>query len=395
MRTRDRRSAGGEDRPGRSGQARRAPGQASATLLPCPERMRQAWEAVRPDSGTHPVYWLSRMMGWKPKDGNAWGDADKRAALDKGHGAINAQVRQDLARHVLDRRREWLAPRERERTAHRLRLTATTDAVLWLASPGPLEVGLAFHHVYGFPVLPGSALKGLARRTARETLTEDVVKARYGATDETGPVAFLDGIPAGEWAVQRDVMTPHFMRWYRGDSGVLPDDTESPVPVGFLSIKAGSCFEAAVLARGLEEAAHLDGVIGDLRRGLDELGLGAKTAAGYGVFAADVVPPDPPERSSVGKEAAALGTSAPLEVEPITGLSREAVAVSEAIRSLRPADVKPRLAALVSQIERCPVEERPPLASELREQIRNLGFKAKEIREFVKRYPVLAFGEGG
>ena len=37
--------------------------------------------------------------------------------------------------------------------------------VLGLSSESPFEVGLRLHHTYGTPVIPGSALKGLDRKS--------------------------------------------------------------------------------------------------------------------------------------------------------------------------------------------------------------------------------------
>lgn len=365
----DARTPGASRGPGlRDERPRTPPG---ASLIPVPARASEAWQRVSVDSGTHPVYWLSRMVKWKPKNGTPWGDADKKAALDEARRAIDARARHELAVRVLARRRAWLKPRECQ--ARCLRLTARTDAVLWLASPGPLEVGLALHHLYGFPVLPGSALKGLARRVARQVHGEAVAAARYGREDEGGPVTFLDGLPLGTWKVQLDVMTPHYGGWYR--EGRLPDDTESPIPVQFLVIGAESAFEAWLLARHPEDAMHLDGIVEDLRAGLDELGLGAKTAAGYGVFELQAV-------------------EAPSEVQPPASLrapsqSAEAQAVASQIAALRAHEARGRLAAIVNAIERCPAPERGALASRLRARLAELGFKPRDLRDFEQRYPIL------
>ncbi|HWP34533.1 MAG TPA: type III-B CRISPR module RAMP protein Cmr6 [Thermodesulfobacteriota bacterium] len=349
--------------------------------------MRQAWESLRSSSAAssaaHPVYWLARMVAWDSQGQRPWADPDKKSALSSGLGAIGSQARRDLAASVLERRRAWLAPRERAGTARRLRLTARSDAVLWLASPGPLEVGLALHHLYGFPVLPGSSLKGLARRVAVAIHGKDCAEARYGRQEEAGPVAFLDGLPTGEWTVQSDVMTPHFTRWYRGDPGQLPDDTESPVPIGFLSIGAGSSFELALVARRAADAVHLDGVVQDLRRGLDKLGLGAKTAAGYGIFALCVEsPPAAPPAAATTAPAATASRSAAAE------------ALSAQISALRYQEVKGRLAAIAAAIERCPEHERADLVDAVRRRLVALGFRGREIRELETRYPILRITSG-
>lgn len=44
--------------------------------------------------------------------------------------------------------------------------------VIGLGNKGALEIGLTFHRVYGFPIIPGTALKGLARAAALWEITE-------------------------------------------------------------------------------------------------------------------------------------------------------------------------------------------------------------------------------
>lgn len=384
---------GGQERPRGGGTQGRRPDTATVRV-PVPVRVEAAWKGFSPQDGTHPAYWLARMVPWMPeKNGppgragaplqsRAWprgARAAKDDALRSTQDAINTKIRFDLAAQVLARRRAWLLARERAGTARRLHLTARTEAVLWLASAGPLEVSLALHHLYGVPILPGSALKGLARRVARLTAGDSAASARYGAQEDSGPVAFLDGLPSAGWTVQRDVMTPHYGKWYRGEG--LPDDTESPVPIGFLSIGPGSCFEAALVARNDAGARHLDGIVEDLRRGLDELGLGAKTAAGYGVFALEVAPPGAAEAVPPGREERATAAKA--------RESAEAAAVRSQISSLRRHEVSGRLAALAASIERCAQSEREALVAVLRSRLQQLGFKAREIQGFEQRYPIL------
>jgi CRISPR-associated protein Cmr6 len=343
-------------------------------------RITEAWRRVSTSTDTHPGYWLSRMIGWvrrRDAKGNAstidWAqcEANKKGALEQACRAINAPGRQALARCALARRQAWLAPLERAGRARRLHLVARTEAILWLASPSPLEVGLALHHLYGFPVLPGTALKGLALRVA---CAQDAgeARARYGTTDHAGSVAMLDGLPVEPWSVGLDVMTPHFGEWYR--SRRPPDDTESPVPVNFLVIGAGSTFEVALVGRGPGRPGHLDAATGDLERGLDELGLGAKTAAGYGVFAVQGRPPleaAPPRGASGG-------------AGPAPSRSHQASATAAQIDSLKRPEVRGRLRAVLDAIDRCAEGERAALRVALRGRLAALGISEKELRELAK-----------
>jgi len=103
----------------------------------------------------------------------------------------------------------------------------------------------------------------------------------FGSTDERGAVTFFDAWwwPTSENAVipiHQDVMTVHHQDYYQGKSECPPSDVDDPVPVAFASVTG----------------SYLVGVEGDpgwcdvalrlLKLGLSELGIGAKTNAGYG-----------------------------------------------------------------------------------------------------------------
>jgi CRISPR/Cas system CMR subunit Cmr6 (Cas7 group RAMP superfamily) len=47
-----------------------------------------------------------------------------------------------------------------------------------LRNESPLEAGLALHHTYGMPIIPGSALKGLCRRAALRVQSEKKTRRR-------------------------------------------------------------------------------------------------------------------------------------------------------------------------------------------------------------------------
>lgn len=153
------------------------------------------------------------------------------------------------------------------------------------------EIGLALHGTYGWPVIPGSALKGLAAAWASQSGADDADVRRVfgsprpGASDLApgrGSVRFLDAIPSREpIAVVADVLTPHVKPYYdsmaTGAVPVPPAEYHNPVPLMFLTVRGSYAVDlygdhagdVALAARWLTEAG-------------DELGAGAKTAAGYG-----------------------------------------------------------------------------------------------------------------
>ena len=106
-----------------------------------------------------------------------------------------------------------------------------------LGRKGALEVGFTFHR-YGFPILPGSSIKGVARACARLALKmrdphdldappdfETVFgrAPRPGEGEEAaqaGHAIFFDAIPGAMPKLELDLMNPHVPEYYR-EKGVL------------------------------------------------------------------------------------------------------------------------------------------------------------------------------
>ena len=159
------------------------------------------------------------------------------------------------------------------------------------------QVGLSLHGTYGWPVIPGSSLKGLAlawARSSSEAKPDDVERV-FGTTKHAGSVRFLDAFPAGRpVAVEADVLTPHVKPYYdsmadsRARSLVSPAEYHNPVPVTFLTVRG----TYAVDLYGPDQD-DLKLVAGWLRQAGDELGAGAKTAAGYGYLIVEPAPGGP------------------------------------------------------------------------------------------------------
>jgi CRISPR/Cas system CMR subunit Cmr6 (Cas7 group RAMP superfamily) len=150
----------------------------------------------------------------------------------------------------------------------------------------PSGTGFPIEATTGLPVIPASGLRGAARRVLEPADANRLFGSAPEAEKLTqGSVNVLDGIPL--WPVEfvHDVLTPHHASYY-SEKG-FPDGKDSPTPVGILSIKNAK-FQAHVLpsspgtpVEDLELAAKA------IRTAADNLGLGAKTAAGYGYIYED------------------------------------------------------------------------------------------------------------
>lgn len=55
--------------------------------------------------------------------------------------------------------------------------------VVGLGLPSPLETGITLHHLYGFPYLPGSAIKGVTRAWRMQRIAEELGIPRLNAPD--------------------------------------------------------------------------------------------------------------------------------------------------------------------------------------------------------------------
>jgi CRISPR type III-B/RAMP module RAMP protein Cmr6 len=183
--------------------------------------------------------------------------------------------------------------------------TTQTRLVIGLGLPSPLETGFLLDRLTGCPYLPGSSVKGMLRAAARLVRQEELVGEKTfwdshferifgpeiapGANPKTGSAIFYDALPVRWPNLEVDVLTPHYGKYYR--EGAIPGDWDNPIPVPFLTIKAGTTFHFYIQAAG-PDGESLKRL---LDTALDWLGIGAKKSSGYGVFGAN----PPPEAETV------------------------------------------------------------------------------------------------
>lgn len=202
------------------------------------------------------------------------------------------------------------------------------------------DVGLTVDHTWGVPIIPGSALKGLTAHYVEATygpnapdlppweqLDEErlradyqgvtwengrmlrgpgaVYRALFGAPDTRGDeqmrelgfeagatsglVTFHDALyvpgsaadtkSAADYPFAPDVLTVHHKEYYNTRGANFPNDYDSPNPVSFLTVRPGCRLQLVISGPNgwADLAARL------LADALTQWGIGAKTAAGYGV----------------------------------------------------------------------------------------------------------------
>jgi len=178
---------------------------------------------------------------------------------------------------------------------------ATTQGrlVIGLGAESVLENAITLHRTYGVPVIPGSALKGLAASYARNRLEDEAwhvrrdkqgkiiymgeaYKTLFGDTTSAGYVTFFDalyvpGSAKGDKPLALDVVAVHHPDYYQGKESP-PADWDSPNPVPFVSVRGGVKFLVAL--DGPDE--WVEAAFQILGLALAEEGIGAKTNSGYG-----------------------------------------------------------------------------------------------------------------
>jgi len=166
-----------------------------------------------------------------------------------------------------------------------------------------LEVGLSLHPLYGFPIIPGSALKGVARHYCKENgINKNLITDIFGTEDDEdkekekkeGNVIFMDAWPE-KWPEEKksedgiltlDIMTPHYQNYYQNKKHRKPpSDDENPVPIPFITVNRGIEFRFCILPTlRCDDESLVEKAKKYLILALKEYGIGAKTGSSYGYF---------------------------------------------------------------------------------------------------------------
>lgn len=173
--------------------------------------------------------------------------------------------------------------------------------IVGLGGESVLETGITVQRAYGMPYIPGSALKGLARRYAEGTLAqEDDAPERakfvpggayhdvlFGRQDNAGHVTYHDawykpGSAPNDKPFVRDVITVHHPRYYTGAAGKreAPSDFDDPNPIPFVGARG-----TFLIAVECPDAKWAEAALALLAAALGDLGAGGKTSSGYGRLA--------------------------------------------------------------------------------------------------------------
>lgn len=198
---------------------------------------------------------------------------------------------------------------------HQITSTYQTVERLILGAASVLENSLRLHHIWGFPFIPGSSIKGLVRAYTIATVFDDkeeearadrAFQLLFGFTEETaqqetasqGNLTFYDALPSQAVKLSVDIMNPHYQEYFSGNAP--PADYLSPIPIFFLTIDKGNRFQFSLGYRARPQHDWNTAIQGSrlnnynnyqtpihiaealLAEALAEEGIGGKTSVGYG-----------------------------------------------------------------------------------------------------------------
>ncbi|MEN6545108.1 MAG: type III-B CRISPR module RAMP protein Cmr6 [Armatimonadia bacterium] len=281
------------DGRGRGDRGGHPPQQEVERWVPLPKDAQCAWR----NAGRTPnlALLLSRYSRYETSGGKPVREQkSQKQALRSLLDRWNPDVAAAAAKAVLERRRYALRQRARSRGEVAIELTGTTvwRAVSGMGEASVYENAITLDELYGFPIFRGSAAKGMTRHWAEvwddDAPNKQCVSRVFGEAPQgdrpgyMGKVEFLGGIPIppkeGQPWVEIDIMNPHYPDWYA--EGKPPADWSQPRPIFFLAIPQERKFAFHIVGPPccIDEAAQWHVAA------LKNIGIGAKTAAGYGYF---------------------------------------------------------------------------------------------------------------
>ena len=274
--------------------------------------------------------------------------------------------REEIETVVACQARHGRAPSEQPLPSDGVRFPAKLKSRLIVNQAGGIleNAGLCLHSHFGYPYIPGSAVKGVARHAAwcewheaEEPRKADIARkmARvfgYPTGDKGldkylkdlscdaprgGCVSFWAAEPDGKAVLVTDIVNCHHMKYYGDDnpSAVATDD-ETPNLQFFPAVESGATFLFTLVPLRGAGAEDVKLAKAWLVKALTENGVGAKTSAGYGWF-------------EYSKEAESEYVERQRKREEEAKRKKHAEAIAERIRALKNMDAA--TAAFVAEID--------------------------------------------
>lgn len=151
-----------------------------------------------------------------------------------------------------------------------------------LGSGHPTETGMVLDRNTGLPYIPASSIKGVLRNACdMGVVVSDKYFGKTEASDSArGQLILLDAYPAKIPQLKMDIINPHGF-----------EETKNPLPIKFISVNEGTefIFRAFMMpldgsSRDSRDTKDKNIVLKLFNQALSQMGLGAKTSVGYGMF---------------------------------------------------------------------------------------------------------------
>ncbi|WP_027003424.1 type III-B CRISPR module RAMP protein Cmr6 [Hugenholtzia roseola] len=226
--------------------------------------------------------------------------------------------------------------------------------VVGLGGASVYETSITLHHIYGIPYIPATSIKGVVRswylldnyydkkqemegyaiqedevfcRTfgcpkdlkVGDKTFKSILKHKGESSEFEGNIIFFDAFPLTAPKLKLDIMTPHYQPYYSDNEGKKPPaDYYSPTPIPFLTVEK-TVFR---MYFGVKKEANKEFVTTTrswLEKALNEKGIGAKTAVGYGYQKVEKIEKERPKEPTSDNFEPQEGAELTVRVEQLSG----------------------------------------------------------------------------
>lgn len=278
------------------------------SVIPIPQKQQHL---LKSDKVNFSLY-SPRMIVWeKNKKGEFKFDSESMARLEEKSRSCFQNTDKLLKERNSKQAEYFKFLKEQKLNTFEFSVKLTSPFVTGLGSGHPTETGMILDRNTGVPYIPASSIKGVcllayAINIAKKGMADEKgnitlegmkkIEKLFGTQDENakekkrGQLVFLDAFPDAIPKLTVDIMNPHFGSYYDG-TNKQPVETESPVPIKFLTVKEGVVFTFRCyflpLGEGKRESEKSDiseEVNAIFKTAFETVGFGGKTSIGYGRF---------------------------------------------------------------------------------------------------------------
>ncbi len=170
------------------------------------------------------------------------------------------------------------------------KLKSTAGLCIGMGRTSAIENGITLERNLGIPIIPSSSIKGVLRNYVSlygNDKEKSEIDKYFGSDDsenpKSGEVDFLSAYMISDLTKNQDIykvdiINNHFPDYYNKDD-VPPNDWFNPIPVYFLRLSEGVIFQFTIIGKDKNTISE---VLKILEVAFKEVGVGGKTAVGYG-----------------------------------------------------------------------------------------------------------------